>query len=600
MTRKNTPWLLQVAVVLALSLGLLRQARADGVVLEVDGESIYVNLGARDGVGPGTKLTLLHIVVAKDPVTGEVLRDRFPLGRLTVVKAGEHICLASAPQKLLHRVRVGDEIALASQPRRFEDPWKERVEESKQRAVEDQVDVEIEKAGKGDDAAERRRAEARIAQATAVRGYWNETLGKDPRARIEIWKRYLAEHGRSAYAERVKTEILSLRRQEEAERAATSSRRDPAERRAQVRVERLAALESMVDVSGPITAHAPVRALPGLPVDLAFAVLRPSVVDRAWLYYRRRGEKSYQRATLEHDGDVYLRGEIPAKVAVPPGIEYFVEVAAGEKPPVAAIGDETKPRRIPVETPVEEREPEINDRSRVTLLVDYVDFDGGLTSGFDQYFQGEIDFMYRFYKPIYAMRVGFGTLDGMGGPKDVIDEDTGDACRDSGGVYACRRVAYHYAYTEVELRYSNNLAFMIRPLLGTGSIDRRPGSSPGRCNTADANDPECKMIGGLGLRARVRFGEERGTNLSLGFGVTENVGTIFEATYAWSVIPHFPVILSAQVTNQPVPEDYGVRLIADVGWRALDWVYPSLRISYQARDVDHSGLSGGVAANFDW
>jgi hypothetical protein len=55
-----------------------------------------------------------------------------------------------------------------------------------------------------------------------------------------------------------------------------------------------------------------------------------------------------------------------------------------------------------------------------------------------------------------------------------------------------------------------------------------------------------------------------------------------------------------QVTNQPVPQDFGVRIIGDVGWRGLGWVYPSVRVSYQARDIDHAGLSGGVGVNFDW
>jgi hypothetical protein len=52
----------------------------------------------------------------------------------------------------------------------------------------------------------------------------------------------------------------------------------------------------------------------------------------------------------------------------------------------------------------------------------------------------------------------------------------------------------------------------------------------------------------------------------------------------------------------PVPEDFGVRLIGDIGWRSRDiaWFYPSLRLSYQARDIDHAGLSGGLAMNFDW
>ena len=64
--------------------------------------------------------------------------------------------------------------------------------------------------------------------------------------------------------------------------------------------------------------------------------------------------------------------------------------------------------------------------------------------------------------------------------------------------------------------------------------------------------------------------------------------------------PKVPVKLAVQVTDLPVPEDFGVRLLADVGWRGVAWVYPSLRVSYQARDIDHVGVSGGLGLNFDW
>ena len=86
----------------------------------------------------------------------------------------------------------------------------------------------------------------------------------------------------------------------------------------------------------------------------------------------------------------------------------------------------------------------------------------------------------------------------------------------------------------------------------------------------------------------------------LGVGFTSGVGTLLEATYHWLPSRVVPVELSVQVTDQPVPEDFGVRLIADVGWRGTSWFYPSARVSYQARDLDHSGVSGGVAMNFDW
>ena len=59
-----------------------RAAHAEPVVLAVDGKDIYVDLGAKDGVGAGSELELLHEIVAKDPRTGATLRDHFALGTI--------------------------------------------------------------------------------------------------------------------------------------------------------------------------------------------------------------------------------------------------------------------------------------------------------------------------------------------------------------------------------------------------------------------------------------------------------------------------------------------------------------------------------------
>ena len=58
--------------------------------------------------------------------------------------------------------------------------------------------------------------------------------------------------------------------------------------------------------------------------------------------------------------------------------------------------------------------------------------------------------------------------------------------------------------------------------------------------------------------------------------------------------------VAVEVTDQPIQSDFGVRLVGDVGFRPVSWIYPSLRLSYQARDVDHAGFSGGAGVNFDW
>src|SRR4029077_17789097 len=102
---------------------MVTKAYAEPTVLAVDGKDIYVDLGANDGVGAGAELELLHEVVARDPRTGQPLRDHFALGRLTVAKAGDAVCVAHADDALAKRVLAGDHVRLVSPKRAFVDPW---------------------------------------------------------------------------------------------------------------------------------------------------------------------------------------------------------------------------------------------------------------------------------------------------------------------------------------------------------------------------------------------------------------------------------------------------------------------------------------------
>nr|MBA3453149.1 hypothetical protein [Deltaproteobacteria bacterium] len=92
-------------------------AAADPMVLAVDGAEVYIDLGALDGVGAGSELELLHEVVAKDPRTGNVLRDRFAIGTLTVIKSGARLSVAAVDPQLIKRVLAGDVVRVLSAPR---------------------------------------------------------------------------------------------------------------------------------------------------------------------------------------------------------------------------------------------------------------------------------------------------------------------------------------------------------------------------------------------------------------------------------------------------------------------------------------------------
>ncbi|MBL9018834.1 MAG: hypothetical protein JNL83_31900 [Myxococcales bacterium] len=578
-----------------VALALAGTAHAD-VVLAVDkGEvvDIYVDLGARDGVGAGTQLELLHEVVAKDPRTGATLKDSFSLGTLEVTKAGDRLCVARAEPELAKRVLAGDRVRLVGAPRKFVDPWAAQVEAS--RVLSGTAPpVVVTPSAPGS------KEPDHIALAEKA---WKDTLGKPPEARIQRWNELLAADPKTPYKKVIEAEILSLRGQmqqrDEALAKARSQRSDDKNPRIARLAQELAAATSRDP--RPLLEVAPLpRAVPGQPLQFAFLVRMPALIDRAWLFVRPHGEPGFRRLDLAHDGDSYLRATVEAPMVKTPTLEWYVEAAspgpAGEVGPV--LGSQENPLSVTIDDVVEEA-PIAAGRSHIDAHVDYVDFDGGLNDGFDQYYQAEIDFMYRFLDPIYSVRLGFGTLSGTGGPKDVIDADTTMRCLDELGSYRCRNVSFSYVYTEFEYRIRPNIAVMIRPQAGLLTTDALPGADRGRCSSTDRPE-DCEFHTRFGGRGRIRFGSESGTNLVLGAGFTKGVGTLFEAAYTWLPKPAMPVQLVGQVTDMPVPENFGVRLIVDVGWRGLSWFYPSVRLSYQARDIDHAGFSGGLAMNFDW
>ena len=167
-------------------------ASAEPTVLAIEGADIYVDLGARDGVGAGTELELLHEVVAKDPRTGAVLRDRFALGTLAVVKSGDRLSVARAAPELASRVLAGDRVRLVSAPRTFIDPWLARIEASK-------LEGGLVGGPVGPGAPS-------VDHVGLARTAWQATLGQPPERRIEIWRELLAADPRSPYRKVIENE----------------------------------------------------------------------------------------------------------------------------------------------------------------------------------------------------------------------------------------------------------------------------------------------------------------------------------------------------------------------------------------------------------
>lgn len=576
---------LLISVTLALLAVLGPAAAAEPVVLAVNGQDIYVDLGAKDGVGTGSVLELLHEIVARDPKSGATLRDRFALGTIEVVKSGNSISVARADGELAKRVLAGDRVRLVSGKRAFVDPWAERVAASKGEVAP----APAAPTGPGG---------VPIDHVGLTREAWQDTLGQPPERRIERWQALLAKDPQTPYRRAIELEMASLRDQIEKRDAMLARARSMS---SEDRAPRIAQLAAQLDVApedrgAELLVASIDRAVPGRPIQLAFLARRPSVVRTAYLYARPDGAAGFTRSELSRDGDAYLRGTIDGSLVRGKRVDWYVEIAsAGDGDVEPVLGSSFDPRVIEIDGIVAEAPIEPN-RTHIDGHVDYVDFDGKFGDGYDQYYQAELDFTYRFLQPVYAVRLGFGTLSGVGGPKDVIDTST--MCTDAAGTYRCERMTFSYVYSEVEMRVRPNVAVMLRPQAGvltTDTMDTRDGD---RCEGADIAG--CKFRSGFGARGRIRLGREDGTNLVLGAAFTSRVGTLLEAAYHWLPNRVVPVQITVQVTDQPVVEDFGVRLIADVGYRKVAWFYPSVRVSYQARDIDHSGFGGGFALNFDW
>ena len=68
------------ALVLACALPAFAAPAAPGVVMRVDDQELFVNLGQRDGVRAGSRLALYRRVVLTHPLSGAEVEDRFPIG----------------------------------------------------------------------------------------------------------------------------------------------------------------------------------------------------------------------------------------------------------------------------------------------------------------------------------------------------------------------------------------------------------------------------------------------------------------------------------------------------------------------------------------
>jgi hypothetical protein len=513
--------------------------RVRGTVVRIDDGEIYFDVGDASGLEPGRPARAWRRIHLKHPVTQKPISDEIPLGALHVTAVGRTLSVAVVEGELEYPIQVGDQIEVLVE--------REEPAPPPPRTPAPPV-TSPPSTNPLPPAASDGPLPAVDPATQAVVDAWQSTIGKPLDVRIASWEVYLAQHPDSPYAAQVRAELENLKalREKFAVTGAGGAAGEP----------RVDGVEHQAAKTWEW--HQP--------LGLAF-LARKGGITGAWLHYRRLGTDTYRRVELAHDGDGYLRATIAASEVQAPGVEYFVEVLTQAHEIGAAVGSPTEPVRVDVAAPGEAtlfKDP--RNRSRISVSTAYLDFGGfdhrsGTT---DHMAVFEADFLYRLRTLLYGIRVGMGVLSGEGGYRDP---QLGPATR----------AAFNYGYTEVELRGKGSLALLTRLIAGEGKDGL-----------------------GFGAEARLRLGDEEGTNLTFGASTVEKVGFVSELKFQWMAFPRFPLGLGIAVGDQPNRGDLGVRFSADLGVRVLSWLTPTVQVSYQGRSLEHSGMGAGLGLVFDW
>lgn len=392
-------------------------------------------------------------------------------------------------------------------------------------------------------------------ETAAVLAVWRSVAGQSLERRIAAWEGWLSANPRSTHAAAIREDLEALLAQREA-----AAPRRPTPGQVAVKLEHL----------GPSRGEA------GRELPLVFVIDDPASLVSASLHYRTQGDATYRRELLRREGDLYLRATIPGDAVGAPGVEYFVEAATPRGASGAAFRSPTAPARVEVAPPptVVATFARTRQRTRLSLMASYLDFgnlDDRQGDRTDRFYLGEIDVLYRLEGLLYGVRAGFGSYGGEGGRANQAWTELEPA----------PRVGFRYGYAELELR----LPVKQGPPVGAA----------GRIY-AGVGDEGLAM----GLAGRLRLGDPDGANLSVGISTVQELGFYSELRLETRPDRRIPVGVSVGVTDQPGGGDLGARLAADLGWRALSWMQPTLRLSWQGRTAVHAGVGAGLGLVFDW
>jgi hypothetical protein len=543
----------------------------EGHVVAVEQGDVVVDLALQQGASDDDVVELWRPLSLIHPVTKRQVNDRFLIGRLRLRQVRQSLALAIAegtPDRAPERGdvvvlrRAGSGAAQVAPPSSPAAPEAPAGSDSTSAASRPPAPTSTEPTRAA--AAECPTADPYGRAAHQVTALFDGLRGTRPERRIAAYKAYLASNPSSPFAASLSEQLGVMRRLAGLEAEHLEARRI---------------------VPGDF--HPPERALSHVPLTLGIRI--GGEPSGAVLHLRATGEPTYRSLAMKPSGGGYFAATLPADVMVASGLEYFIEGTGPDGKATVVAGEPGKPLALEVFEPPAPHAPAL-PAATASLWTDYADYNR--LRGNDVAWQTEGVLGMRFGDSgIRAVRTGFGVYRGVGGSLEDLDEL---------GLSA-RKVGLTYGYLEGEIGIGSFVG-----LVGRGIVGMDDGGLTG------------------GAQALVRVGSDVDTNLLVGCELLGGVGLRAMAEVDIAVLEDWPIMLRAEVTNQPAGaeaslgsvrpaddaaakettslarNDIGVRAIAQVGYRIVEPLTVALRVSYQGRTIWHSGPGFGGAVSYTW
>ncbi len=540
-------------------------------MVELSDGDIVVDLAQQRGATDGAVVELWRPLAVKHPVTGQVINDRFLIGRLKLVQVRDALSLARADGKLARTPQAGDVVILRSKKPLIAPRPPAAAPDTAQSAAPTGVAAVAPTSpptpaspttapAPCDDASK----SACDVDAQDVSKLFDGLRGQSPRTRILAYEAFVTRRPKGRYAIVLYEEAQQLRKL----------------------VGLLSSGEPVEVTPTRRSFRAPNDALAGTGLELGVEL--ENAVG-AVLHSRNEGEVAYVSTPLQPAGDGYFTVHVPGERVRPSRLEYFIEATTPSGKAVAVVGEADAPFRLPIDALPAPKPPQRRDAT-VSVSSDYADWNN--FKGNDKVWQTEGFVGMRLEdKGIRAIRTGFGVFRGVGGSLRELDQ------LKLGG----RAVGLTYGYLEGELGISHFTGIIARVVVGL----------------------EDNGVSG-GAQALLRLGNDRETNLQIGGEVLGSVGLRGITQLELNSFEKVPVMFRTEVTNQPAgvsrrgeqvrPGDagasqdltshdqgeVGARAIAQVGYRFLPTLVIAVRGSYQGRTINHAGPGFGGAVSYQW